>query len=115
MEVSDCLVITKNELIKQIADREDINVATVRNVFTSAEDIIFAYLSSITPSENLIIKLLNGMSIERRYVDEKNYSRGMFENITCPEHVIVKANSSKYYNKKINDAIWVNKSKKKEK
>ena len=101
------MVITQDLLIKQIADREGINVATVREIFKTAEDIIFDYLSSITPTENVIIRPLNGLLIDRSYIDKKNYSKGMFKDIDCPEHVNVKGNISKYYQKKVNGELFV--------
>ena len=100
------MIITQDTLIKQIADKEDINVATVREIFKSAEDIIFDHLSSTTPSENIIVKILNGISLERKYIPKKKYSKGMFQNIDCPEHIIVKTNSSTYYSNKINDKLF---------
>ncbi len=102
------MIITQDALIRQIADNEDISVATVRNVFKSAEDIIFDHLSSTTPSKNIIIKLLNGFSLERKYIPKKKYSKGMFKNIDCLERVKVKANSSAYYSKKVNDKLFHN-------
>ena len=39
------LVITQDELIKQISKKEDIDIATVRKIFKSAENCIFDYLS----------------------------------------------------------------------
>jgi hypothetical protein len=100
------LIITQDSLIKQIADKEDINVATVRNIFKSAEDIIFDHLSSTTPSENIIIKILNGISLERKYIPKRIYTKGMFKNIDCPEHVNIKVNSSTYYTRRINDKLF---------
>lgn len=100
------MIITQDTLIKQIADREDISVATVRNIFESAEEIIFDHLSSTTPSENIIVKILNGISLERKYIGKKKYSKGMFQNIDCPEHVNIKANSSKYYSKRVNEELF---------
>ena len=93
-------------LINQIADKEDINVATVRNIFKSAEKIIFDYLSSTTPSEEITIKLFNGISIKRKYIKNKKYSKGMFKNIDCPEHVNIKATLSKYYNGQVNQKLF---------
>lgn len=93
-------------LINQIADKEDINVATVRNIFKSAEQIIFDYLSSTTPSEEIAIKLFNGISIKRKYIKNKKYSKGMFKNIDCPEHVNIKATLSKYYNGQVNQRLF---------
>lgn len=100
------MVITQDNLIRQIADREDIDVATVRDIFESAENVIFDHLSSTAPSENIVIKLLNGVNVERTFVKKKKYNKGMFENIECPERVKVKAVSSRYYTKKVNDELY---------
>ena len=59
VEVENHLNITQDALIKQIAEKENMNVATVRRLFQSTEDIIFHYLSSTDPSEELTIKLRN--------------------------------------------------------
>ena len=98
--------ITQDALIKQIADKENINVATVRKLFKSAEDIVFDYLSSTAPSEEINIKLLNGINIKRKYIEEKKYSKGMFQNIDCPEHVNIKISLSKYYNGQVNQKLF---------
>lgn len=94
------MTITQEELIKQIAKREDIDVATVRNVFKSAEDIIFAYLSSTTQSETKIIKVLDGLSLECQYVPEKQIHT--FDDICCKEKIWVKPKVTRYYNRKLN-------------
>ncbi len=98
--------VTHDVLINQIATKEDIDVATVRKILKSAENIVFDYLSSITPSEEVNIKLLNGINIKRKYIQKKKYSKGMFQNIDCPEHVSVKACLSKYYNGQVNQYLF---------
>ncbi len=98
--------ITQDVLINQIATKEDIDVATVRKILKSAENIIFDYLSSITPSEEVNIKLLNGINIKRKYIKKKKYSKGMFQNIECHEHVNVKACLSKYYIGQVNRKLF---------
>lgn len=98
--------ISQESLINQIADSEDINAATVRQVLKSAEQIVFDCLSSIAPSEDVTIKIFHGFSIKRTFIQRKHYSRGMFQNIDCPEHVNVKACSSKYYNGQINQTLF---------
>ena len=65
------MTLTQEELINQIANKEDISVATVRNIFKSAEKIIFDYLSSTKPSENKSVKLLDGLSLECNYIPGK--------------------------------------------
>ena len=94
------MIITQDTLIKQIADKEDINVATVRNIFKSAEDIIFDHLSSTTPSENTIIKLLDGLSLECNYVPEKEIHT--YDDIVCKPRIWSKPKITRYYNRKLN-------------
>lgn len=98
--------ITQDTIINQIATKEDIDVATVRKILKATENMIFDYLSSTTPSEELNIKLFNGFNIKRKYIEEKKYSKGMFQNIDCPNHVSVKAYLSKYYNGQINNKLF---------
>lgn len=98
--------ITQNMLMKQVADRENVNPAMVRRLFRSIEDILFDYLSSAAPSEELNIKLLSGIQIKRRYITEKKCSKGMFQDRDCPEHVNTKAALSKYYNEQINRKLF---------
>lgn len=99
------MIITQDNLIRQIADREDIDVATVRDIFESAESIIFDHLSSTAPSENITIKLLNGVNVERKFIKKKKYTKGMFQDIECPDKVRVKVSSSKYYTKRVNEEL----------
>ena len=94
------MIITQDTLIKQIADKEDINVATVREIFKSAEDIIFDHLSSTTPSENTIIKLLDGLSLECNYVPKKEIHT--YDDIICKPRIWSKPKITRYYNRKLN-------------
>ena len=94
------MIITQDTLIKQIADKEDINVATVREIFKSAEDVIFDHLSSTTPSENTIIKLLDGLSLECNYVPEKEIHT--YDDIVCKPRIWSKPKITRYYNRKLN-------------
>ena len=56
--------------------------------------------------EEVNIKLLNGFNIKREYIKKKKYSKGMFQDIECPEHVNVKACLSKYYNGQVNQRLF---------
>ena len=100
------MIITQEILIRQIADKEHMDVTAVRNIFKSAEDIIFYHLSSTAPSENMTLKLFKGIILERTYIKKKNYSKGMFKDVDCDEHIKVKASSSTYYSKKVNDKLF---------
>lgn len=94
------LTLTQDELIKRIADREDINVATVRKVFKSAENIVFAYLSSTTPSESTNVKLMDGLSLECNYIPEKEIHT--YDDILCKPRIWTKPKVTRYYNRKLN-------------
>lgn len=100
------MIITQDILVKQIAEQENMNTAAVRKVFRAAEDILFHHLSSVVPSEQLTVRILNGISLERKYVEKKHYSKGMFQDLDCPEHVIVKANLSSYYSRRVNGKLF---------
>lgn len=100
------LNVTQDILINQISTKEGIDIETVRKILKSTENIVFHYLSSIAPSEEVNIKLFNGINIRRRYIEKKKYSKGMFQNIDCPEHVNVKACLSKYYNGQVNNNLF---------
>lgn len=89
--------------MKQIAKREDINVATVRAIFGSAENIIFDYLSSTTPSEKTTVKVFNGLSLECNYIPEREIYT--FDNIKCDARIWTKPKITRYYNKKLNNVF----------
>lgn len=82
------------------------DAATVRKIFKAAEKTIYDCFCSISPSEEVNIKLLNGITIKRKFVRRKKYSKGMFQNIDCPEHVCVKAYISKYYSGQVNQYLF---------
>lgn len=98
--------ITQDVLINRIAAKENLNTETVRQVIKSTETVIFDCLSSTDPAEDVTVKLFHGFHIKRKYVNQKNYSKGMFQNIDCPEHVNLKANISKYYHERVNQRLF---------
>lgn len=100
------MTVTQENIIKKIADKEGMNVATVRQIFKTAENIIFDYLSSSSPTENIDIKIFNGLTIKRNHVGGKFYTKGMFKDLDCPEHINLKASVSKYYNNKVNEKLF---------
>lgn len=100
------LIITQDTLIKQIAEKQNTDIVTVRDILKTTEDVIFDLLSSTAPCENIVIKLLSGITVERKYVEKKEYSKGLFQNIICQPHVNTKANLSKYYNKRLNEKLF---------
>ena len=94
------LIITQEKLIKEIAYKEDIKVATVRNVFKQAERCIFAHLSSTTPTENTVVKVLDGLSLECNYIPEHEIHT--YDDIKCDAKIWTKPKITRYYNRKLN-------------
>lgn len=94
------MIITQEDLVKRIADREDIDIMTVRRIFGSAEDVIFSCLSSTTSSEHTVIKVLDGLSLECKYVPEKKIHT--YEDIVCRSKIWTKPKITRYYNRKLN-------------
>lgn len=94
------MILTQDDLIKRIAKKEDINVAMVRKVFKDAEKIIFDHLSSTTPSETMIAKPLDGLSIECQYVPEREVFG--FGNFVAEDRIKAKPKITRHYNRKLN-------------
>ena len=94
------MIVTQEKLVKQIANIEDIDVATVRKIFESAEKIIFDYLSSTTSSENMTVKLMDGLSLECNYLPEKEIHT--YDDIVCKPRIWTKPKITRYYNRKLN-------------
>ena len=94
------MTINQENIIKDISKKEDIDIATVRKIFKSAEGIIFDYLSSTTPTDKTVVKLLDGLSLECKYVPSKEIHR--FEVIHCDEKIWVKPKITRHYNRKLN-------------
>ena len=94
------MIVTQENLVKQIANREDIDVATVRKILKSAEKIVFDYLSSTTSSENTIVKVMDGLSLECNYIPEKEIHT--YDNIVCKPRIWAKPKITRYYNRKLN-------------
>lgn len=94
------MLVTQENLIEQIAEREDINMATVRNIFKTAEKVIFDHLSSTTPTEDTIIKVLNGLSLECKYLPERDIHT--YDDIKCDARIWSKPKVTRYYNQKLN-------------
>lgn len=58
--------INQDTLFKQIADKEGMNIAAVRRLFQSAEELIWDYLTASDPAEDVALRLFHGISIHRK-------------------------------------------------
>ena len=99
--------ITHEEILRELANECEIhriNYATVKTVMLKLDELIFNKLAGCKDEkEDLQIKALNGITINRKYIPEQEMERGMFKGKTIKEHYNVKANVSEYYNRQLND------------
>ena len=97
------MVVTQENIIKKISEREDINVATVRKIFKTAEEVVFDYLSSTSSTHKTVVKVLDGLSIECKYKPKTEINT--FKKISCNEKIWAKPRITRYYNRKLNKYI----------
>lgn len=99
--------ITHEEILRELANECEIhriNYTTVKTVILKLDELIFYKLAGCKDEkEDLQIKALNGITINRKYVPEQEMERGMFKGKTIKEHYNIKANVSEYYNRQLND------------
>lgn len=95
------LEISKEQVIKQVADKEDIPAETVRNVFNATENYIIDCLSSITPSEDVVIRLFSGIILSGAYHPERIMPSGYLKGYTVKERINAKATLSRPFKEKI--------------
>lgn len=100
-------IITHEEILRELANECEIhriNYATVKTVMEKLDELIFYKLAGCkNENEDLQIKALNGITINRKYVPEQEMEKGMFKGKTIKEHYNVKANVSEYFNRQLND------------
>lgn len=94
------MIVTQEKLIKDISIKEDIDIMVVRRIIRSMENIIISYLSSTTYDENTVIKILKGLSLECKYIPEKEIHT--YDDIVCKPRIWAKPKLTRYFNRKIN-------------
>lgn len=100
------MFLTQEDIIKEIAVKENISINTVKQVIKSLGDVTFKKLSEPPPDESILIKLFSGLSIARNYCPERTYSKGMFKNRQACEKIKIKANISRYYTNCVNNTVF---------
>lgn len=102
--------INRNEIIESVVrkacDSRRIDWWIVKDVLDGLDFVIFQYLNDTfvrEPYEDIRIKLVDGIYIDRKYVAEHIPDKGIFKGKIIPEHYNIKAHVSEYYSKKVND------------
>ncbi|QNM06072.1 hypothetical protein [Qiania dongpingensis] len=97
------LTITQEMLIRRIAETEHRDIATVRSIFDSMEQLVVEYLSSTHPQQDMTLKLFKGLSLECTYIPAKVINKGMFQSLKSSPKIKAKASISRYFNQKLNE------------
>lgn len=72
----------------------------MQSIYKTLEKYIFENLSSTTPTESTIVKLLDGLSLECNYIPEREIHT--YDYIKCEPRIWVKPKVTRYYNRKLN-------------
>lgn len=96
-------VISKETLINEVASQEGIQVSAFRQYYETLENIIVDHLSSTTPTNDVKIKLFDGLSVECKYVPQTKMEHpDTRKEIIVPEKIWAKPKITRYFNRKIN-------------
>lgn len=95
--------ITKEQLIRFIAEEYDLNLKTTRQIYSSLENKIKYLLSGANPTKEITVKLFEGITLNSRYIPAKE----KIDNLTGNKMMInsrlgVKANVSRRFIEKLN-------------
>lgn len=96
-------VITKENLIRDIAKQTNNNISDIKLVYNALESFIFDTLSSVNANEDVCIRLFEGISLDGTYTPEKTKKN----NLTGETHLVQskikpKFNITRSYCEKLN-------------
>lgn len=94
------MIITQEQLLREIAETEDLNLADLRRIFASLEELLFHYLSMASPSEEVTVKPLKGLSVECKYIPPRQLHT--YRELQCKERIWAKPKITRYYNRRLN-------------
>lgn len=97
------MIITKEALIQAIARNKNLQAALVKNVICALEEQVITTLASASPTEEITLKIWNGLYIHCRYEDEKRISKGFFQNRTLHPQLRLKTEATRSFCNKVND------------
>lgn len=96
-------VISKEQVIKEVARREGIALTEMQSLYSTLENYIFETLSSATSVEDIELKLFNGISIDCKYkVEKKMIHPENGELFETNAKIWAKPRITRYYNRKLN-------------
>ena len=95
--------ITKETLIKDIAEQTNTSIVNVREFYNTMEQTIFDILSSVDVNGDISIRLFEGISLDGIYVPEKTKKNNLTGKMSLVESKIKpKFNITRSYCEKLN-------------
>lgn len=98
--------ISREELIKELCERmalsHGIPEYDTKKVISVYEELIKDCLKNVGGTDDLKIKIMDGIFVERHYVPEQKMKKGMLKDKTIKEHFNIKASVSKYFRDNLN-------------
>jgi nucleoid DNA-binding protein len=79
---------TKENLIKDIAKQTKSNISDVKEIYNALENVIFDILSSVDESQDVNIRLFEGISLDGIYVPEKEKRNNLTGKVSFVESKI---------------------------
>lgn len=69
--MTEQIKITKEALIRDIANQTNNNISNVREIYNTLEKTIFDILTSVEANGDISIRLFEGISLDGTYISEK--------------------------------------------
>lgn len=98
------IVITKENLIRDISKQTNKSIGDVKEVYNTLEKTIFDILSSVDVNGDISIRLFEGISLDGIYVSEKTKKNNLTGELSLVESKIKpKFNITRSYCEKLNN------------
>ena len=96
--------ITKDALIRDIANQTNKNMSDVKDVYNALEKTIFDILSSVNVNGDVTIRLFEGISLDGTYISEKTKQNNLTGKVSLVESKIKpRFNITRSYCEKLNN------------
>ena len=96
-------LISREMLIQEIAEKENIEISDVRHTFEGMEDLIYQYLASATADQSVTVKPFSGISITSTYrVERDSVDPKTRKKIVVPAKIWSVPRITRYYNRSLN-------------
>lgn len=97
-------IITKENLIKDIAKQSNNTISDTKDFYNTFEDVIFNTLSSVNENKDVRIKLFEGITLDGTYIPERTKKNNLTgETNLVHSKIKPKFNITRSYCEKLND------------